>query len=56
VTDGSVAASACWCRQVSEIKPEWLVEIAPHYYSAKDIRDDGKKMPKGRGRSAAGGQ
>jgi pre-mRNA-splicing factor ATP-dependent RNA helicase DHX16 len=41
---------------VSEIKPEWLVEIAPHYYSAKDIRDDGKKMPKGRGRSAAGGQ
>lgn len=42
--------------QVSEIKPEWLIEIAPHYYSAKDIRDDGKKMPKGKGRSAASGQ
>jgi pre-mRNA-splicing factor ATP-dependent RNA helicase DHX16 len=41
--------------QVSEIKPEWLVEIAPHYYSKKDIADDGKKMPKGRGRSAAAG-
>jgi pre-mRNA-splicing factor ATP-dependent RNA helicase DHX16 len=38
--------------QVSEIKPEWLVEVAPHYYSKKDIADEGKKMPKGKGRSA----
>lgn len=38
---------------MSEIKPEWLVEIAPHYYSKKDIADEGKKMPKGKGRSAA---
>jgi hypothetical protein len=56
LTDGACAFCACCARQVSEIKPDWLVEIAPHYYSAKDIRDDGKKMPKGRGRSAAGGQ
>lgn len=41
------------CCQVSEIKPEWLVEIAPHYYSKKDIADEGKKMPKGKGKSAA---
>lgn len=39
-------------RTVSEIKPEWLVEIAPHYYSKKDIADDGKKLPKGKGRAA----
>jgi len=31
--------------QVSEIKPEWLVEIAPHYYSKKDIADD-ERNPK----------
>jgi pre-mRNA-splicing factor ATP-dependent RNA helicase DHX16 len=24
-------------RQVIEIKPEWLVEIAPHYYKKKEI-------------------
>jgi len=24
-------------RVVSEIKSEWLVEIAPHFYSKKDI-------------------
>eukprot|EP01050_Picozoa_sp_SAG11_P010367 SAG11_NODE_1033_length_6095_cov_5.337725_10_plen_97_part_00 len=24
-------------RQVIEIKPEWLIEIAPHYYKEKDI-------------------
>ena len=38
--------------QVSEIKPEWLVEIAPHYYSKRDILDDGKKLPKGKGKAA----
>ncbi len=44
-------------RTVSEIKPDWLVEIAPHYYSKKDIQDEGKKMPKVKGRAAltAGG-
>jgi len=33
-------------RQVIEIQPSWLVEIAPHYYKAKDIEETGKKMPK----------
>jgi len=37
-----------------EIKPEWLVEIAPHYYNKKDIDDDaGKKLPKAVGKAAA---
>jgi hypothetical protein len=42
-------------RTVSEIKAEWLVEIAPHYYSKKDVLDAPGKMPKGKGRSAAVG-
>ena len=25
--------------QVTELKPEWLVEIAPHYYQLKDVDD-----------------
>ncbi|KAJ9567348.1 hypothetical protein OSB04_003314, partial [Centaurea solstitialis] len=28
-----------YMRQVSELKPEWLVEIAPHYYQLKDVED-----------------
>ena len=47
-------------RQVIAIEPEWLVEIAPHYYKAKDIAaGEGEggggraKMPKGAGRGAA---
>ncbi|KAK3121479.1 hypothetical protein QOZ80_8BG0654080 [Eleusine coracana subsp. coracana] len=40
-------------RQVTELKPEWLVEIAPHYYQLKDVDDSGtKKLPKGKGRAA----
>ena len=47
-----VLTSKEFMRQVSEIKPEWLVEIAPHYYSKRDIRDDSsKKLPKGKGRA-----
>uniref|UniRef100_A0A0D9ZYP3 RNA helicase n=1 Tax=Oryza glumipatula TaxID=40148 RepID=A0A0D9ZYP3_9ORYZ len=26
-----------YMRQVTELKPEWLVEIAPHYYERKDV-------------------
>jgi pre-mRNA-splicing factor ATP-dependent RNA helicase DHX16 len=38
-------------RQVAPIKPEWLVEIAPHYYQPSDVEDDkSKKMPKMRKR------
>ncbi|CAG9460375.1 unnamed protein product [Pedinophyceae sp. YPF-701] len=42
-----------YMRNVSEIKPEWLVELAPHYYSRQDIQDmSKKKMPKGAGKAA----
>uniref|UniRef100_A0A0E0QHJ3 RNA helicase n=2 Tax=Oryza TaxID=4527 RepID=A0A0E0QHJ3_ORYRU len=38
---------------VTELKPDWLVEIAPHYYQLKDVDDTGtKKLPKGQGRAA----
>ncbi|KAG5046435.1 hypothetical protein JHK86_015841 [Glycine max] len=39
-----------YMRQVTELKPEWLVEIAPHYYQLKDVEDSySKKMPRGAG-------
>ncbi|KDP35779.1 hypothetical protein JCGZ_10415 [Jatropha curcas] len=42
-----------YMRQVTELKPEWLVEIAPHYYQLKDVEDSGsKKMPRGEGRAS----
>ncbi|KFM23132.1 Putative pre-mRNA-splicing factor ATP-dependent RNA helicase DHX16 [Auxenochlorella protothecoides] len=42
-----------YMRVVSEIKPEWLVEIAPHYYSRKEIMDQAaKKLPKQLGKAA----
>ncbi|KAI8528846.1 hypothetical protein RHMOL_Rhmol12G0179100 [Rhododendron molle] len=42
-----------YMRQVTELKPEWLVEIAPHYYQMKDVEDPGsKKMPRGAGRAS----
>ncbi|KAG1680389.1 hypothetical protein FOA52_015480 [Chlamydomonas sp. UWO 241] len=50
-----VLTSKEYMRCVSEIKPEWLIEIAPHYYSKKDIMDEGKKLPKGKGKSAMDG-
>ncbi|XP_043706537.1 pre-mRNA-splicing factor ATP-dependent RNA helicase DEAH1 [Telopea speciosissima] len=41
-----------YMRQVTELKPDWLVEIAPHYYQLKDVEDPGsKKMPRGQGRA-----
>jgi pre-mRNA-splicing factor ATP-dependent RNA helicase DHX16 len=41
-----------YMRQVIEIKPEWLVEIAPHYYKRKEIDDGaGAKMPVGKGKA-----
>ncbi|GJS34756.1 pre-mRNA-splicing factor ATP-dependent RNA helicase DEAH1-like protein isoform X1 [Tanacetum coccineum] len=45
-----VLTSKEYMRQVSELKPEWLVEIAPHYYQLKDVEDlASKKMPRGVG-------
>ncbi|XP_070683203.1 pre-mRNA-splicing factor ATP-dependent RNA helicase DEAH1-like isoform X1 [Malus domestica] len=44
-----------YMRQVTELKPEWLVEIAPHYYQLKDVEDSlSKKMPRGEGRAQEG--
>jgi pre-mRNA-splicing factor ATP-dependent RNA helicase DHX16 len=50
-----VLTSKEFMRTVSEIKPEWLVEIAPHFYSKSDILEDAKKQPKGKGRAAMDG-
>ena len=39
-----------YMRQVIPVKPQWLVEIAPHFYKAKELEDSTtKKMPKGQG-------
>ncbi|CAO3668808.1 unnamed protein product [Umbelopsis vinacea] len=43
-----VLTSKEYMRQVLEIQPEWLMEVAPHYYKQADLDnlDDKKKMPK----------
>jgi pre-mRNA-splicing factor ATP-dependent RNA helicase DHX16 len=55
-----VLTSAEFMRQVVEIKPEWLVECAPHFYKAHEVTDDSsKKLPKqnmGRTYEAAAGK
>lgn len=39
-------------RQVIEIENSWLLEVAPHYYQAKELEDNtNKKMPKNTGKS-----
>ncbi|OMO89589.1 hypothetical protein COLO4_19679 [Corchorus olitorius] len=46
VYDQLVLTSKEYMRQVTELKPEWLLEIASHYYQKKDVEDLGpKKMP-----------
>ncbi|KAL8529449.1 hypothetical protein ACS0TY_006761 [Phlomoides rotata] len=41
-----------YMRQVTELKPEWLLEIAPHFYREKDVEDvASKKMPRGEGKA-----
>jgi pre-mRNA-splicing factor ATP-dependent RNA helicase DHX16 len=40
-----------YMRNVIEIKPEWLAEIAPHYYKKKELESDAAKMPKGVGKA-----
>ncbi|UXI21407.1 hypothetical protein NH340_JMT07350 [Sarcoptes scabiei] len=45
-----------YMRQVIEIDPGWLLEVAPHYYKPKDIDESGtmgKKLPKQVGKSSA---
>ncbi|KAJ3669811.1 hypothetical protein LUZ60_010135 [Juncus effusus] len=42
-----------YLRNCTELKPDWLVEIAPHYYQLKDVDDPAtKKLPRGQGKSA----
>ena len=39
-------------RQTIEIENTWLLEVAPHYYKAKDLDDgSGRKMPKNKGKA-----
>ena len=48
-----VLTSKEYARTVTEIKQQWLIEIAPHMYNQNDIQDEtGKKVPKVQGRSA----
>ena len=43
-----------YMRQCFPIEPQWLVEIAPHYYQQKEVQDSRvKKLPKGQGKAAA---
>lgn len=38
--------------QVIEIDSAWLLEVAPHYYQAKELEDAGaRKMPKKLGKT-----
>jgi pre-mRNA-splicing factor ATP-dependent RNA helicase DHX16 len=41
-----VLTSKEYMRNVIEIKPEWLMEIAPHYYRLSDIEEEEKKKLK----------
>ena len=47
-----VLTSKEYMRTVTHIKSAWLLEVAPHYYSSKDVVDTSKKKIKGKGRSA----
>lgn len=40
------------CPQVIEIDSAWLLEVAPHYYQAKELEDaSARKMPRAAGKS-----
>jgi pre-mRNA-splicing factor ATP-dependent RNA helicase DHX16 len=41
-----------YMRNVIEIKNDWLLEVAPHYYKERELEDSGsRKMPKGKGKA-----
>jgi len=43
-------------RQIMEIKPGWLLEVAPHFFKPSDMEElaaGDKKMPKAIGASSA---
>lgn len=46
-----VLTSKEYMRQVTEIKPEWILEVAPHYFKRKEIEEleaasSGKRAPR----------
>ncbi|KAH6912777.1 pre-mRNA splicing factor [Coprinopsis sp. MPI-PUGE-AT-0042] len=51
-----VMTSKSYMRQVMEIKPQWLLEVAPHYFKPADLEQlakGDKKMPKVIGASSS---
>merc|ERR1712032_1539454 len=42
-------------RTVIEVKGEWLLEVAPHYYSSKELKLDEERKPKNVGAAAEKG-
>ncbi len=47
-----VLTSKEFMRNVIEIHPDWLHEVAPHYYTTSELKDDAlKKMPRKQGRA-----
>lgn len=43
-----------YMRQVIEIENSWLLEVAPHYYKAKELEDTStRKMPKNTGKATS---
>ncbi|KND01288.1 uncharacterized protein SPPG_03097 [Spizellomyces punctatus DAOM BR117] len=52
-----VMTSKEYMRQVIEIQSEWLLEVAPHYYKAKELEDESsRKMPKRQGKAPDAGR
>eukprot|EP00931_Biecheleriopsis_adriatica_P075065 TRINITY_DN49011_c0_g1_i1.p1 TRINITY_DN49011_c0_g1~~TRINITY_DN49011_c0_g1_i1.p1 ORF type:complete len:1059 (-),score=286.23 TRINITY_DN49011_c0_g1_i1:54-3152(-) len=44
-----------YMRGCIEVKPEWLLEVAPHFYQSKDLDGFKGKMPKGQGAASERG-
>ena len=48
-----IETSKNFLRQVTEIQPEWLMEVARHFFSRDDLHDDAKQKHMLRGAGAA---
>lgn len=44
-----------YMRTITEVDRAWLREVAPHYYTDKEVADKGGKKVKGKGRAALAG-
>ena len=51
-----VLTSKEYMRSVMPLRPEWLIEVAPHYYSKKTLEGLGveRKVPRGEGKGTSG--